>query len=188
MVSTGFCTPSGTDTCHNWFPLGTSSQGGAGQKPSPEPRSKRLLVRHTRELPDVGLSCLTLDSQGHCPLGPKMEIVSVPPDFFPGSYRSLGLSLREMLTTDCAQDEGRRAKGEGWDQAHRDEGTHVLSAHVQRRALKGNCDAIGLPLERGLAASGDVWLEVTGLHLFSLSDNLAQMHHFRKQDGPRVLS
>lgn len=49
-------------------------------------------------------------------------------------------------------------------------------------------EAIGLLVVRGLAASGKVWLEGTGSHSFSLSDNLAQMHHFRKQGSEAFCS
>lgn len=58
---------------------------------------------------------------------------------------------------------------------------NMLPAHIKRQALKGNCEAIGFPTVRGLAANGKVWLEGTGSHLFSLSDNLAHMQHVRKQ-------
>lgn len=86
----------------------------------------------------AGLSCPTRDSRGDCTPGPKMEIVSAPPDFFPGSYKSQGLSLGEMLapTVPRMKGKGQRAKGEGHDQTHRNESTHVLSAHVKRQALK----------------------------------------------------
>lgn len=49
-------------------------------------------------------------------------------------------------------------------------------------------EAIGLLVVRGLAASGKVWLEGTGSHLFSLRDSLAQMHHFRKQGSEALCS
>lgn len=60
----------------------------------------------------AGLSCPTRDSRGDCTPGPKMEIVSAPPDFFPGSYKSLGLSLGEMLapTVPRMKGKGQRAK------------------------------------------------------------------------------